>query len=326
MCKLLTLSIAAYNVECFLKNTLNSLSDSRYVDKLEVFVIDDGGNDNSIEIAKSFEKRFPQTFHAIHKENGGYGSTVNYSIEHATGKYFKLLDGDDWMDCDGLKAILEELAEKDDDVIITEYYTGPSKDELTVVSTRFTDNTVVRVRDFETSYPYGMWAIFYKTEILKKSKIKLIEHSLYTDQIYSTVPFAVAETIRFINIPVYCYRVGREEQSTSKPSRIKHANEMLNVCHLLYDFYEQHKDNKYILSRIARYYVVALKTLMLFPIKSENRTKLLYYEYDAKINHNEIYENAVAGSFAGSFIKMMRKSSYFLYWLLPFIPDKYLTR
>lgn len=325
MKKLLTISVAAYNVERFLKNTLKSLSDSRYVDKLEVFVIDDGGNDNSIEIAKSYEKQFPQTFHAIHKENGGYGSTVNYSIEHATGKYFKLLDGDDWMDCDGLKEVLEKLAIIDDDVIITDFYTGPTKDELTVVSTRNKDNSVVNVREFETSYPYGMWAIFYKTEILKKSKVKLIEHSLYTDQIYSTIPFSIAKTIRFINIPVYCYRVGREEQSTSKPSRLKHSKEMLHVCSLLYDFYEEHKDNKYILSRVARYYIVALKTLMIFPVSFENRIKLINYEYDAKLDHKEIYEKAIDGNLAASFVNLMRKTSYWSYWLLFFIPDKYLT-
>ena len=84
--KLLTISVAAYNVEDYLDQALESLADPAYVNRLEVFVVDDGGSDQSLLIAKSYEEKYPDTFHAIHKENGGYGSTVNYSIAHATGE------------------------------------------------------------------------------------------------------------------------------------------------------------------------------------------------------------------------------------------------
>lgn len=319
--KVLTISVAAYNVEKFLVNTLNSLADSRYVDKLEVFVIDDGGNDKSLEIAKEFEQRFPYTFHAIHKENGGYGSTVNYSIKHATGRYFKLLDGDDWMDQNGLNDILDKLKNCQEDVIVSEYYTGPSANELIIVPTRQLDETIVKVCEYETSYPHGMWSLFYRTEMLKESQVVCPEHSMYTDQIYSTVPFGIADSIRFINLPVYCYRFGRTEQSTSRPSRIKHAEEMLSVCKMLYDYYEAHKDgNKYLLSRVSRYYIVALKTLMLTPLTRENRRKLILYETQMKQNHPELYHAATSSNSIGVFVNILRKSHYAAYWLIKFIP------
>ena len=86
--KILTISIAAYNVGDYIKNTLDSLVVPEVMDKLEVFIVDDGGTDETLKIAKEYEEKYPETFHAVHKENGGYGSTVNYSIAHATGKYF----------------------------------------------------------------------------------------------------------------------------------------------------------------------------------------------------------------------------------------------
>ncbi len=104
--KLLTISIAAYNVEGYIRNTLDSLIVPEILDKLEVFIVDDGGNDNTLQIAREYESKYPETFHAVHKENGGYGSTVNYSIAHATGKYFKLLDGDDWYLSRNLKRLI----------------------------------------------------------------------------------------------------------------------------------------------------------------------------------------------------------------------------
>ena len=94
MDKILTISIAAYNVEKFLRSTLNSLCEQTVIEDLEIFVVDDGSTDETLCIAQEYEKKFPDSFFAVHKENGGYGSTVNYSIAHATGKYFKLLDGD----------------------------------------------------------------------------------------------------------------------------------------------------------------------------------------------------------------------------------------
>lgn len=34
---------------------------------------------------------------AVHQENGGHGQAVNTGLAHATGKYFKVVDSDDWV-------------------------------------------------------------------------------------------------------------------------------------------------------------------------------------------------------------------------------------
>ena len=100
MGKLLTISIAAYNVEKFIKKTLDSLIvDS---DELEVLIVNDGSKDETLKIAKEYEIKYPNIFRAIDKENGGYGSTINTGIIEATGKFFKQLDGDDWFETESI--------------------------------------------------------------------------------------------------------------------------------------------------------------------------------------------------------------------------------
>ena len=327
--KILTISVAAYNVESYLEKTLNSLCDDRYVDKLEVFVVDDGGKDKSLEIARLYENRYPGTFFAIHKENGGYGSTVNYSIAHATGKYFKLLDGDDWVQQDGLASVIDVLEKCDDDVVVTDFFIGPSDDSLTLVSTRNEHNRVVKVKEYRTDYPYGMWALFYKTNLLKSCKLILPEHSLYTDQFYSTLPFLSAQTMRFINKPVYCYRYGgRDGQSTSKASRIKHAEEMLKICNDIFMLYSEHQNdnNQYLLSRVVRYYIVALRTMLLYPINSDNLKKLKEFEYKAKKNYPDIYHAAENTSMMGRLVTLLRKTQYMAYWAVALVPDSLLNK
>lgn len=325
--KLLTVSVAAYNVEKYLENTLESLIIPEWIDRLEVFVIDDGGKDSSIDIARKYEEKYPDTFHAIHKENGGYGSTVAYSIARAKGKFFKVLDGDDWFDKEGLIKVLNRLENCLEDVIVTDYYIGPDEKGLWQKSCGHVDNEVVRVKNYYTDIPHGMWALFYRTDLLQQCQIEFPLHTLYTDQLYASIPFAYADSIRFFNIPVYCYRLGRDEQSTSRISRIKHIDEMISVCNMLYQFYDLHKDdnNIYLLCRIARYYLGAVRTFLLLPVNRENRDKIINYESENKKNHTDIFVAAGKGTYIAKYLHMMRKTNYRLYWLNKLIPKKYMN-
>ena len=325
MDKTLTISVAAYNVEKYLENTLTSLAIQEIVDDIEVFVIDDGGNDRSFEIACQFQEKFPNSFHAIHKENGGYGSTVAYSISNATGKYFKLLDGDDWFDGDGLRQLLERLKTCEADIVITDYYIGPDADHLEVIPCHQSNETTIKVKDYRSRYTHGMWSLFYRTDLIKKSELEFPLHTLYTDQIYSTIPFAYAEDILFIPVPVYCYRFGRDEQSTSRVSRIKHASEMFKVCEILYSFYDQYKEangkpKEYVLSRISRYYANAIRTFLIMPVSRETQKKLIEYENNNKKNHPEIYNAVENSNDMGKLIRVMRRSGYLAYWATKLIP------
>ena len=57
----------------------------------------------------------------IDKENGGHGSTINKGIEIATGKYFRLMDGDDYYITENLDKLLEKLKDEDSDIVLTNY-------------------------------------------------------------------------------------------------------------------------------------------------------------------------------------------------------------
>ena len=46
---------------------------------------------------------------AVHQENGGHGQAVNTGLAHATGKFFKVVDSDDWVDARSYKKILTTL-------------------------------------------------------------------------------------------------------------------------------------------------------------------------------------------------------------------------
>ena len=116
--KILTVTVPSYNVEKFLENTLDSFVDERVLDDIEVLIVDDGSKDKTAEIGRKYEEKYPDTFRVISKENGGHGSTINRGIGEAKGKYFKVVDGDDWVDQDGFAELIQRLKTCDADYVL----------------------------------------------------------------------------------------------------------------------------------------------------------------------------------------------------------------
>ena len=119
--KILTVIVPVYNTEKYIKRCLDSLDNKEINDKLEVLVVSDGSKDNAINIAKEYSKRLPDTFKIIEKENGGHGSTINKGLELATGKYFRVLDSDDWVDNVNFVEFVKRLEDQDADLVVTDY-------------------------------------------------------------------------------------------------------------------------------------------------------------------------------------------------------------
>jgi glycosyltransferase involved in cell wall biosynthesis len=86
---LISVMIGVYNAEPYLAEAIESVLAQDYV-PLELIVVDDGSNDGSAEVAKSF----PQVNYFF-QENAGNGAARNRAVEAATGDLFSFVDADD---------------------------------------------------------------------------------------------------------------------------------------------------------------------------------------------------------------------------------------
>lgn len=329
--KILTISIAAYNVADYIREGLDSLIASRYIDKLEIFVVDDGGNDATLEIAQEYHHRYPESIFPVHKENGGYGTTVNYSMEHATGKYFKLLDGDDWFDTEALDHLVEMLETVETDVIITPYKKGSHRDAMELVSFRdtFSDGEY-KLKDLVIEQAIAMWSICYRTEILRISQLTLPARTLYSDQYFALIPFANVQTIQYLHYPVYQYRLGRDGQSVSRESRIKNIEMMVTICKNLVHFVKEQKGNAndaYLCYRTLVTYRNTIRTFMLLPVSREAIQGLKAFDETIKKELPELYRAVTDQSShrkLGYFMRLCRLTNYQAFRLLPLLyPNGY---
>ena len=117
--KLLTVVVPVYKVEKYINKCLDSLivSDEQ-MNLLEVIVVNDGTPDNSAIMAKEYERKYPNTFRVIDKENGGHGSAWNRGVVEAKGKYIKFLDSDDWFDDNDFPKLINRLKDCTADVVL----------------------------------------------------------------------------------------------------------------------------------------------------------------------------------------------------------------
>ena len=253
MQKILSVVIPTYNMENYLHRCLNSLLIEKRA-LLEVLVINDGSKDTSLEIARKYEKEYPETFRVIDKQNGNYGSCVNRGIDEATGKYFRILDADDYFDKKGLEQLIEKfLAFKEEpDLIITNY-----QEEF---SDGYTHNIANDCYEYDILYDFGkidfskqrngymaaMHRMTYKLDVLKKTSLRHLEGISYTDSEYCFYPLRGVKTVIFIDIFLYKYQIGREGQTVSDISYQKNIHNLyLIIDRMMNSFSEEEKKASY---------------------------------------------------------------------------------
>ena len=237
--KVLSISVAAYNVEKTLEKTLSSFDDPRIYDDLEVLIVDDGSKDNTGEIAKKYVRKAPNTFKYIPKKNGGHGSTINKGIELATGKYFKVVDGDDWVDTENLVSFIQKLKKQDSDLVLTnhtEVYPDHSRNIKLIKNVEsqkeytWKDNIDIKRVVLHT--------LTVKTKLLRDNDVHITENCFYVDVEFVVWAAYVSHTITYFDLYLYMYRLGEANQSVAKKNMLKNVKMQEKVSYQLVKMYD----------------------------------------------------------------------------------------
>ncbi|MDO5550907.1 MAG: glycosyltransferase family 2 protein [Lachnospiraceae bacterium] len=246
MTKLITFIIPAYNVELFLNRCLDSFVCPEVMKQMEVIIVDDGSTDRTGEIADWYVQQYPQLFRVVHKENGGHGSTINTGSQIAEGKYFKVIDSDDWVITKHLPRFVKALETCQADVVLTPFHlidmTSGKKTARTMdlkgKKRCFTLEEVMKqMPAFESCCVFH--GIAYRTDFYREQQHMLTEHVFYEDQEYSAVPFCSAASIAAYPIFLYQYMVGNSQQSIAYDSQAKRIDHLETVIKSLIQYDSQ---------------------------------------------------------------------------------------
>ncbi len=247
MKKILSIIVPAYNVGNYLDKCLHSFETAEILDKIEVLIINDGSKDNTPQIAQKYCDKYPHTYFLYNKENGGHGSGINYGIRYAAGKYFKVVDGDDWLNEKELPDFVRLLETSEADLVASDFLCIQDGTEKILMQKYCTSvqelyGKVVNLQDVMVKDVIKMHSFTIKTRILQEHNIVIDEKCYYVDCEYITFPMPYVHTIQFYNKNIYMYRLGRNGQSMDIRSMQKNRTQHMKVLTSLLRFYDNMGD------------------------------------------------------------------------------------
>ena len=87
--------MAIYNCAEYLPEAIDSILAQTYAN-WELILCDDASTDNTYEVAREYQRRFPEKILLLRNEvNSKLSFSLNHCLQHATGEFVARMDGDD---------------------------------------------------------------------------------------------------------------------------------------------------------------------------------------------------------------------------------------
>lgn len=300
--KKISFTVPCYNSMNYMERCIESLLVGK--NEIEIIIVNDGSKDKTGEIADRYAKKYPTIVKVIHKENGGHGSGVNAGLSIATGKYFKVVDSDDWLDEDALLVLLDEIKRMEEqeefvDLIVCNYiYDHLYIHEQKVMSFKnvFPNNKICNWNDlghFKQSQYLIMHSLIYRTDILKKCKLKLPDHTFYVDNIVAYKPLPFVEKICYLPLNLYHYFIGREDQSVNEAVMVTRVDQQIKVTKIIASCLDLEEVKKiypklytYLLRMLSMMMTISSVYLLMKGDKESLEKREELWEYIKKLNRS----------------------------------------
>ena len=251
----ISIVIAVYNVEKYLRKCLDSLVNQTLTD-IEIICVNDASTDNSLNILKEYQAK-DDRIKIIDQENQGPGNARNKGLDIANGKYIMIVDSDDWLEFDACELAYNQIEKNCNDIVIFEYKNyyeknGEYQEDNHLKSfAGQINNPQIRVKELETNFFCNgyAWGKIYNREFLQRNNIKFLPQYLCEDGPFILLSLALSRSISILNKSLYYYRVRND--STSKD--ISRWHEFMYSRKFVADSLIEHNIENSIISKYIEY-------------------------------------------------------------------------
>lgn len=305
---MVSICCAVYNHEKYLRKCLEGFLQQKTNFKFEILIHDDASTDNSTEIIREYEKRYPDIIKPIYQTENQFsqGARIGWEFQYprANGKYIALCEGDDyWCDEMKLQRQFDEM-EKNENASICVHTVRHIKEDGALLDTQnpadpIEQNTLYGAEAIKTIVDYGMYPFQTSSFFFRMSYIKdVIERNLPDFMQISPVGdvpllLYLASKGEIIYIPevMSCYRLqsaGSWNMSLQKSVGKRIAEYKKEIAsYILYDVYTEGIYSKYMeravdhfwfrIYQLQRKYKAILDKKYRFMLKKEPPKQQLYY-------------------------------------------------
>jgi glycosyltransferase involved in cell wall biosynthesis len=231
---LFTVILSGYQTEPYLRKALDSIANQTFHDFEAICYVEEC-TDRSLEICHAMAERDPRFKVATGPKSGGVGATRNYGIDHASGQYLIILDGDDWLAEDMMEKLAAKL-ERTGSVDVLSFIAVTTKTEdvdptsarkLTNFSANDQNGTFSGLdairkagRNGGQFHAYTVLSI-YRTEFLREHRLYQ-QRGVMEDFEWTPRVWFYAKRMAYLDEVFYFYRRRANSLTTEASSRIIH--------------------------------------------------------------------------------------------------------
>lgn len=219
---LITVVVPIYNGEKYLRETIESIINQTHKN-LEIFLIDDGSTDNSLKIARHYEK-IDKRIRVITQKNIGISLSMKKAVLLSSGEFIARCDHDDINERDRYEKQLKYLKENDFDMVGCYYKSFGNGNNSIKKAIEVSVNRPIR--EYADQYKrycdgisiYG-GSIFSKVSVLKKFDPFHSDYVAMEDAYIYIILHNNGCKIGIVEENLYNYRVHRKNTSLNEKYR-----------------------------------------------------------------------------------------------------------
>ncbi len=225
MCKV-SVIVPVYNVAAYLSTCLNSILNQTLED-IEVICINDGSTDGSREILNRYAKQ-DQRVRVLHRENRGYGASMNIGLDIAQGDFIGIVESDDCILPDMYKTLYTTAVSEELDLVKSEaYYWYESIEYQKRIHYSHLESYFDRIlgdmdRNILCKFYMNVWTGIYRRDFLNQYGIRFHESlgASYQDNGFWMQTVLYCKRAKWLNQAFYLYRQDNETASVKSKDKI----------------------------------------------------------------------------------------------------------
>lgn len=309
---LVTISIPIYNCEKHVINCLQSVISQTYKN-IEILLIDDLGNDNSVKLVNEFANLHHDfNFRILKNEkNSGLSVVRNEGIDNAAGKYIFFLDSDDEILPDCI-AKMVEVAEREKvqmvcgNVKTIKLDTKVETDAFQLQNVK--DKMIGNADVFETfvkgDFPVPSWNKLILLDFLKQNKLYFKQGIFAQDSLQSFESALVLESVYFLKDYTYLYYL--HQDSVIHNRKKKHFDDWIIIASEFEKHYQKEK-NLHRRNLILGYLIDYKDLTLLMNWKAQKNEELWKYSYMA---YKQLASFSITDYLSSNFTLRLKKKNF----------------
>lgn len=201
----ISILLYVYNCGSFLKDSLDSLINQSFQD-FEIFCIDDGSDDNSLEIIKEYSKKDVNIRHLSIKHSG-FSKAMNQAITSTEAKYIYIMKPSACLKFNSLEILFKQSEKTNADMIFTDinyqydtlYYN--KSDSLNQIQQNINKNIFdyKELKELLFSIDPSLENKFYRLDFVKEHEIKFFDGLIYPEYSFFYNSLLLANKLSFLN-------------------------------------------------------------------------------------------------------------------------------